>query len=109
MQTVTPEAIQSVDELIALTEKKLVLLRELRAALDLAARAGVHPRDVAASGYDPSTDDRWKKYPNHLRHGGAIRPVTNFVKLKDGTRVELPIDWKAELEKFRRHQKARNG
>ncbi len=88
-----------VDELIALTEKKLILLRELRHAFDLAERAGVHPNEIDRSGYDPKTDERLTHLPARRTQG--MKPVTNYVILKDGRRIDLPIEWRTEKEKMR--------
>jgi hypothetical protein len=100
-----PKNTETVDRLIALTEQKLALLRELRAALEIAERAGVHPDDIDRTGYDPKTDERWARWP--ARETADIKPETNYVILKDGTRVELPIDWKAKREEMRKARNAR--
>jgi hypothetical protein len=92
-----PKNTETVDRLIALTEQKLALLRELR--------AGVHPDDIDRTGYDPKTDERWARWP--ARETADIKPETNYVILKDGTRVELPIDWKAKREEMRKARNAR--
>ncbi len=82
------ETIAQIDELIALTLKKVELFRELRHALDLANRAGVHPNEIARSGYDPAADPRWNRWPAHAT--AAMEPETNYVVLKDGRRIDLP-------------------
>lgn len=99
--------IENIDELIALKLKAIELLRELRRNLDLAARAGVDPNLIARAGYDPTKDMRLHKWPARWLEG--IDRPHNYVILKDGTRIEVPIDWETrkqeEREKMRAHRK----
>lgn len=91
--------IKSLDQIIEATQKKVQLYGEMRKMFLIAKSAGVHPRDIEGSGYNPKTDPRWDKYPNWYKQ--HIQPMPNYVVLKDGRRVDFTIDWKAELQKLR--------
>jgi hypothetical protein len=78
--------VAQIDQLIALSEKKIALLRELRAQFVLAQRAGVHPNEIARAGFDPLIAPRWRW--REIEHGGK-QPTTNYVVLKDGRRIDL--------------------
>jgi hypothetical protein len=92
-------AIAAIDELLVLREKQRLLLLELRHNLDIAARAGVDPNDIASRGYDPAIDLRWRKWPSFWQN--EIVPETNFVTLKSGVRVDIPNDWETRLRESR--------
>lgn len=98
--------VESIDELIRLKCEQIKLLEELRANLEIAARAAIDPNSIARVGYDQSKDLRWKKWPPYMK--ATIRPEWNYVVLKDGSRVDVPIDWQGPLdeEKRKREEKA---
>jgi hypothetical protein len=98
--------IESIDDLIRLKRRQIKLLEELRANLAIAERAGVDPNAIARVGYDQSKDLRWNKWPPYMK--ATIQPEWNYVVLKDGTRVDVPIDWRGPLdeEKRKRGEKA---
>lgn len=99
-------AVEQIDELIRLKRRQIELLEELRANLEIAARAGVDPNDIARVGYDQSKDLRWNKWPPYMK--ATIQPEWNYVVLKDGSRVNVAIDWQGPLdeEKRKREEKA---
>lgn len=97
------ETIESIDKLIALEERRIVLLRELRKSYSLALRAGVPAGDIERMGYDESKDMRLVKWPHILR--GSIQPDMNYVILKDGRRIDVPIDWETRLKEWKDKQR----
>lgn len=98
-------AIEKMDELIALTKRKIELLEEMKRAFLIAEKAGVNPRDIAKVGYDHSRDKRWSKWPFQMKQ--TIQPEHNYVILNDGTKVEWEIDWETPLKDWREKQKQR--
>jgi hypothetical protein len=70
---------------------------ELRDHYETAERAGVDGKDVEHVGYDGEADPRHTR-PEWRDYRERIRPVPNFVITKKGRRIDVPIDWKAELE-----------
>lgn len=99
-----PDTIEKINRLIVLKNQQIKLLEELKANLQLAERAGVDPKQIDRGGYDADKDERWKKWPGWMKD--IIRPRTNYVILKDGRRIDVPIDWKGELEAIRDAAKA---
>lgn len=92
--------INSIEKVIELHYQKIRLMEELKIGLLMAERAGVSPEEIEKVGYDPLKDERWKKWPWWLQNrGDGIRPEHNYVILKDGTRIDVPIDWKTALDK----------
>ncbi|MEI2420851.1 hypothetical protein V6O07_11310, partial [Arthrospira platensis SPKY2] len=71
------DIIDNIDELIALTEKKVALLRDLRRCLMLAALIGVEPKDIKgkiSAGlhvHGTSQVAPWRNYEFYVRLDGV--------------------------------------
>lgn len=86
--------VNSVDELIRLSLKKVELLRELRRSLTLCEKFGVDPNDVEKFGHDPALDRR-DCFGNIAYYDDISLDLKepNYVVLKDGTRVDQKEPW----------------
>jgi hypothetical protein len=104
----TPELTKYGQKLLAYVEHLRELMRQqevLLAELEMQARLalqGIHPNHVAAWGYDDRTDDALALRRRQLLtlRKLPLPGVYNYVKLHDGTRVDIepvpkppPRDW----------------
>lgn len=100
MPETNTEILKDIDEMIALRRESLRLLEELRETYALAGRAGVDAREVDHAGYDPAADGRWTR-PEWRSYRDRITPEVNYLVLRDGRRIDVPIDWRAGLRAVR--------
>lgn len=99
------DTVESIDELIRLKRESIRLLEELRGQLAFCARAGLDPKNVERTGYDSSKDERWTRWTATEQRTIGVAPEPNYAILKDGTRVDVPIDWKAKRDEYRANRR----
>jgi hypothetical protein len=90
-----------IDQIIAAKKEQLRLLGDLRLQVEFIERAGLRYQDVERTGYDANKDERLTRWTATEQDRIGLPRVLNYAILKDGTRVDVPIDWQTPRDEYR--------
>jgi hypothetical protein len=90
-----------IDQIIAAKKEQLRLLGDLRLQVEFIERAGLRYQDVERTGYDANKDERLTRWTATEQDRIGLPRVLNYAILRDGTRVDVPIDWQTPRDEYR--------